>query len=80
LLSLVVGFPVVFQQTPFDNNGDPPSFVIIPPEEAVVKVVAVTSAVERTGGVGLSFVHELKEKSPMHRTEILKRIFMFDRI
>jgi len=43
----MVGFGVVFQQTPLAVTEEPPSLTSIPPLEAEVVVIAVTGVVVR---------------------------------
>jgi len=45
LLSVIVGFEVVAQQTPFKVIDPPPSFVTLPPDIAVAEVIEETVAV-----------------------------------
>jgi hypothetical protein len=45
----MVGAVVVAQQVPLATMAAPPSEVMFPPEAAVVKVIAVTGTVVRTG-------------------------------
>ena len=49
VVNAIVGFVVVPQQTPRAVTADPPSFVILPPLEAVVEVIADTTVVVKTG-------------------------------
>ena len=58
LLSAVVGFALVDQQTPLAVTAAPPSVVIAPPEVAVVSVMAVTSAVVTVGATSAVVVNE----------------------
>ena len=58
LLFEIVGSTEVFQQIPLEITGDPPSFVTLPPEIAVVYEISVTGIVATEGGVGLSFLQE----------------------
>ena len=51
LLLAIVGFWMVFQQTPLDVTVDPPSEVIFPPLFAVVRVIEVIEVVLRVGKV-----------------------------
>ena len=50
LLLSIVGSSEVFQQTPFETIGAPPSAVILPPEMAVVVEISVTVVVDKEGG------------------------------
>ena len=62
LLSLMVGFWLLLQQTPRAVTLAPPSSVICPPDVAVVWVISVISAVDRIGILLLlsSFLQLLK--------------------
>jgi hypothetical protein len=54
LLFAIVGSFDVFQHTPPVTIGAPPSFVILPPETAVVVDISVTIVVVNEGISGLS--------------------------
>jgi hypothetical protein len=45
----VVGFKVVVQHTPFDVIDPPPSYVIIPPETALVWAIDIVAFVVSDG-------------------------------
>jgi hypothetical protein len=49
LLPAMVGLGDVFQQTPLAVTADPPSLVTLPPAEAVVQVIALTTNVVTVG-------------------------------
>jgi hypothetical protein len=55
---LTVGLAVVAQQTPLAVTAAPPSAEILPPEEAVVKVVAEIAVVVRVGATIAAVVKE----------------------
>jgi hypothetical protein len=57
-LSWMEGSVETDQQTPLEVISEFPSFVITPPEDAVVGVISVTSLVVRIGRVGF-FLQEL---------------------
>ena len=48
-LSLIVGVPDVFQQTPLAVTAEPPSAEILPPEAAEDPVIDETDVVETVG-------------------------------
>jgi hypothetical protein len=48
----IVGSLEIFQQTPLDITGAPPSAVILPPETAVVVEISVAVVVDKEGGKG----------------------------
>ena len=59
LLSFIVGFAEVLQQTPLVFTVTPLSSVIFPPETAVVEVIEVISEVVKTGISASSVVNEI---------------------
>ena len=75
-LSAIVGLVDVLQHTPRDVTADSPSEFIFPPQEAVVEVILVTSAVVRTGTS--SFLQPIDEQinikiknNKLHQNEFL---------
>jgi len=46
------------QQIPLEITEAPPSFVMLPPDNAFVKEISVTTEVVKVGGEGLSFLQE----------------------
>jgi len=78
VLSNTVGSAAILQHTPRVVTSAPPSLVTSPPQEAVVPVMDVTSAVDTTASVaGSSFLHPIKRsKKTKNSEEILVRFFM----
>lgn len=71
LLSVVVGFWLILQQTPREETVAPPSEVISPPDVAVVAVILVTVAIVTVGTTLMaSFLQQnkIENSSPMRST------------
>jgi hypothetical protein len=69
LVLAVVGFWAVLQQTPRAVTSEPPLFVTLPPDAAVVAVIPETSAVLTSGNV-LLWQNFKTEVSPIARKVI----------